>query len=515
MRLSALARHLPVVLVFVLFVGTGLRGIDFGYHWDEGAWQIYPVKEMVTSGVLLPRTFIYPSFALWVTLAPALDDGVRAGLEGRSARGVQRAIANQFDRPEYLFEVRGLFLVVSALAIVWIYLAVLAGGGVWWEALFASAALGLSWEYAYHARWVATDCLLAQFSALTLLCIALFQRTKRMGWLYAAAVAAGLGTGTKYPGVVLLAPVTLAGMLALPLRRVLPQLFRAATLGATAFAAYLVTTPGTLLKPFSFYAQLRGISEYYATGHHGYSVAPGLPHLRLVLEYFLFDFFSPYHWLAVACFVAVGVGAVLRVRDDKRLGAVLISLPLLFLAFFCWSYGVFIVRNFLLIAPFLAVLASRTIREAFSRLPARGYRRALAGLLVGVALLQGAWLWSAAESVRHLDPAEDARRAVSWVAERSDTRFRVSDKVRALAELRGTPLPVNAHGGPDAQAVVFFARAEGPDPTRWTVNDPWLTEAVFGPREVNFNWYSNWEGHDRVVVMTIDKARDAGVPLAE
>ena len=514
MRLPALAKHLPALLICALFVTSGLRGIDFGYHWDEGGWQVLPVKQMVSSGVLVPRSFIYPSFSLWVVLLPALDTGVRAGLSGRSAREVQRAMVSEFDRPEYLLEVRTLFLLISALAIVWIYLAVLVIGGKWWEATIACAALGLTWEYAYHSRWVATDCLLTQFSALTLLSLALFHRTKKPAWLYTAAVAAGLGTGTKYPGVVLLATVLIAGALALPFRRVLPQLFRAATLGAIAFAAYLVTTPGTLISPFNFYGQLRGIHEYYAAGHHGYTVAAGFPHLRLALEYFLFDFFSPYRWVAIGGFVAVVAGAVLRVRDDKKLGAVLISFPLLFLTFFCWTYGVFIVRNFLLITPFLAVLASRGICELYSRLPAPRYRRVFAGLLALVAVVHGAWLWSAGESVRDVDPAAQANEAVTWVAAHPGTRFRVSDKVRALAQLQGVALPANASAGADAQAVVFFARSEGPPPTEWTVNDPWLTEEVFGPREVNFNWYSNWEGHDRVVVMTIDKARAAGVTLA-
>ena len=38
---------------------------------------------------------------------------------------------------------------------------------------------------------------------------------------------------------------------------------------------------------------------------------------------------------------------------------------------------------------------------------------------------------------------------------------------------------------------------------------------MFGPREINFHYYSTWEGYDRVVVMTMEKARAAGAPLAQ
>jgi hypothetical protein len=37
---------------------------------------------------------------------------------------------------------------------------------------------------------------------------------------------------------------------------------------------------------------------------------------------------------------------------------------------------------------------------------------------------------------------------------------------------------------------------------------------MFGPKEVNIIWYAGWQGHDRVVVMTRQKARGTGVKLA-
>src|SRR3990172_9748064 len=146
MRLPALAKQLPALLIFALFVSSGLRGIDFGYHWDEGGWQFLPVKQMVSSGVLVVCYFISPSFSLWVVLLPALGTGIRAGLDGASVREVQGVMVSEFDRPEYLLTVRTLFLLISALAIVWVYLAVRVIGGKWWEATIACAALGLSWE---------------------------------------------------------------------------------------------------------------------------------------------------------------------------------------------------------------------------------------------------------------------------------------------------------------------------------------------------------------------------------
>jgi hypothetical protein len=190
----------------------------------------------------------------------------------------------------------------------------------------------------------------------------------------------------------------------------------------------------------------------------------------------------------------------------------LIGFPVLFAACFCWKYQVFFARNFLLLAPFLAVLSARGLAQALLRVRWPAARLALI-VVVGCALLANAgWLIVAGESIRHRDDGAAALKAVSYVRDHPGTRFRVSPKVTALAAERGLALPANASQA-EADEVVFFVREEGPPPGRWTVNDPWLTRAVFGPREVNINYYE-WGGYDRIVVMTIEKARAAGTPLA-
>jgi 4-amino-4-deoxy-L-arabinose transferase-like glycosyltransferase len=101
----------------------------------------------------------------------------------------------------YLLRVRTVFLLITSLSVLWVYLIVLHWRGSWVEALLASAFLALSWEVAYHLRWIAADGILMQFGALTFL-FTLRASLKRHGrlWLQLAAAAAGLACGTKYPG---------------------------------------------------------------------------------------------------------------------------------------------------------------------------------------------------------------------------------------------------------------------------------------------------------------------------
>ena len=71
---AGLLRHASVLLPLVLLIGTGLRGLDFGLHWDERPWQIGPVKQMVRSGTLLPEYYNYPSFDYWLNLLVLAPD---------------------------------------------------------------------------------------------------------------------------------------------------------------------------------------------------------------------------------------------------------------------------------------------------------------------------------------------------------------------------------------------------------------------------------------------------------
>src|SRR5262249_12263995 len=153
-----------------------------------------------------------------------------------------------------------------------------------------------------------------------------------------------------------------------------------------------------------------------------------------------------------------------------------------YLAFFCFSYRVAIVRNYLLMAPFLAVLAARGVAEAF-RLRYRWTRWSLATALGVLMVCQAAWLVRAGETIRRRDPVAAAEAAVAYVTAPRRTRFRLSKQVRAMAAERNLTIPPNATAGP-ADAVVFLSMSEGPGRWEWKANDPWLTVAAFGPLEV-------------------------------
>jgi hypothetical protein len=178
------------VFPFLVFYGTGVWGINFGFHWDEDK-IVALVERTIKSGVFLPRWYKYPSVSYWLgigTLFPYVRGAfAQVGLDIHSLRSyLQQAV----QAPLFLLQMRQVFLFVSGLSVFWIF------GAVWllrrklWEAFCAACLLGFSWEVAYHARWVAPDAVMMQFAALALFFIAMAWKVSPK-WGIAAAFFGG------------------------------------------------------------------------------------------------------------------------------------------------------------------------------------------------------------------------------------------------------------------------------------------------------------------------------------
>ena len=220
-------RHLCVLPVFAVALLTGLRGLDYGSHFDEHV-LFSGAKQMLNSGLFLPRWYGYPTFTFYVALLPSLKyvasyrdeldannvlqlgESYREGLPKhtlQTAPTLFHVLSTHVDSHEYLLNARAIALTISLLSIFWVYLAVWNWRKSWGESLLAASLLGFSWEMAYHARWFVPDSMMMQFAALMLMLLSYAHtRPNPRFWLKCAAAAAGLACGTKYTGAILLVP---------------------------------------------------------------------------------------------------------------------------------------------------------------------------------------------------------------------------------------------------------------------------------------------------------------------
>ena len=379
-RIKRAGPQIVLGLLVAVFVLTGWKGRDFGRHWDEG-FNLDKISRPLTNGVFLPGSYTYPGMVFDLGTMALLPETIpfliRTTKElppsypSYSAR-YQEIVPNEKVAPlvafasgeAFLLRLRGIFLVLTSLSGVWVFLAVRACKRSGWEGVFAAAVLLTSWEIAYHARWVAPDALQMQFVALWLMLFAFALRSssRTLLWLRLAAAAAGLACGTKYQGAILLLPVlihTFVVARALFPARPVPAIAKELACIVGIFTAvFLVITPGVILEPLPFWHSVRTIGHIYASGHGGYTVDSVAQHGYRLLVYLIAVLTSHWAILAGVLSICAAFGAVAMGKKEPLTSALLLCAPLLYVCcvVFC---RVMIVRNYLLLAPFLAFFAAR------------------------------------------------------------------------------------------------------------------------------------------------------------
>ena len=523
-------RHFIVNLVlclvpFLFAVQTGRIGIDFGNHWDEHL-QCRLVARTLKTGVLVPGVYNYPMMPYWLTWsalgfrsvfrdyqrAELMDDLSNSNLVQVRTDELQQYVLHDHG---FFLRVRMIFLVVSSLAVVWVYWLVLGWRRHSGEAFLAASFLCLSWEAAYHSRWIAPDEVMTSFAALSMLFTMLVsvRRGPRKLCLWAATLAAVLAAGTKYQAVLLVLPLTIAAYQTRPqTQRRWGFMRELVGLGALFTVAFLLITPGAYLDPGRFISWVVLMRDWYKRGgHFGYDVVPGLPHLWKIVVYFVTEYFSFLLPIAlmVSAFVVLGVTSI--VRESRRAAAVFFILPVLYVPYMC-SQKVLIVRNLLIVGPFLAVAAARGVMAALALVRVRVARWAVVAVVAVALIVNANWLYRAALSIPRYTPEVALHDFADYVAAQPAHEVYASPSVRGglkrlkldSARLADTPK--------DAQELAFYPDDWADFGTRPSNLSRFAT--WFGPYEVNWNYSSNWAGSSRIVLVSAGRARAQGVRLA-
>ncbi len=516
---AAAARVAPALVPLAVLIATGLAGIDFGLHWDEQASQIEPARTMLVRGDLLPNVYVYPGMARWLCLLPALVYALPHAFDV----GLRQAMLDAIAAPDYLFSVRGVFIVITGFGVLWVYLAILATRKSVLEAVLGASALAFSWEYAYHDRWVTTDCVMATFAAFTLMCAAQYREApQQRAWLWAAAVSTGLTFGTKYPGLIMLVAVSVAAWQGLKAasggRTIARVLGTYSLIGALVVVTFLATTPGTLLDAAKFKEDMIFQLGVYKTGWGAYTIEPGWEHLKHAFEYFAFTYFSHFKPVAVALFVAALAGAATLLRRRAWADAAfLLPVPILYFLYFA-TQKVMIVRNLQIVGVFAVVLAARGLAAGLSWArerqlapqAAKAWRPLVIGAAAATVLMltaNAAWLVTAAQSIRTRTTAQFGPPAVEWMKRHPELKFSLSPNLGSALVGSGLTLPPNVVADrAQATHIGQFGKLDHWLGGGWIANDPWMTYAVFGPFEVNFDYYPTWYGDDRIVFVTVADA---------
>jgi hypothetical protein len=516
---------LPVA-VFCYALSTAVIGLDFGNHNDEPKLQ-NSVNKSVTTGVMLPGWYNYPSFSYalcMMTLLPKVMEYVvvhrttRISAVGEYIEPLRDYLSNYAGSHAFILHTRLLFAFVSMLSVFWTYIAVLLWKRTQTEAVIASSFVGLSFEVAYHIRWIAPDGVMTQWVLLAMLFVLLAQYYQRgyFTLLMIASIAAGIACGTKYSGALVLAPIMIGTYYGSRQDSTNKSFGRQAVLILIIFgASYIVTTPGTLLDPIRFITSVLWETSHYSRGHHGVHNVGGWFNYQLHLaDYFGNYVGSPFRPFALFYAFLSLIGIVAICREDHKKAILFLSFPFLYIILF-GLMNVSFVRNFLVLVPFQAVMAARGCSYLTERLWDRNLRLPAFVLLalVGTGFIYNAlWLTNCAVSIRSASPQNDVRELKKYIAENQKLSFTFSEKLRQVMGCANKTSGSPSTAETEKAALFAFYRLElgRSHWDRWQFGVDGFTK-VFGSREVNLVFYPDSGGYNHIVLMPMDRAKRLGI----
>ena len=372
---------MPLATILVVAAIARLCGIDFGLPHlncrpDEGA--IVSIAGGLYNGDLNPHVFNYPAFFM-LSIAIVLMMVKASGLVATIASTTAYRIAR------YLSAAAG---IASVLMIHRIGLRLFGRTA----ALAGAALLSLAFLHVRDSHFGVTDVPMTFLVLVAFLFVVRLSESGETRDLIAAGVAAGLATSTKYNAAL----VALPAMLVIFTGRVdapnawQERLRRAALFGAMMIAAFLLTSPYTLLDYPRFIRDFTFETRHMAVGH-GRDLGRGWSHhIVSTLRY----------GVGLPVLVAGVAGFVLLLWRDRRRGLMVALFPVTYYLLLGSGRTVF-ARYMLPVVPFLCLAAGYAITEAALWLAARVGRPRLAPIMVAAGV--AAVVWPSAQSVIAFD----------------------------------------------------------------------------------------------------------------
>jgi hypothetical protein len=463
---------------------------------------------------LLPRWYKYPMLTYDLGMLNVGWNAISHLVSGDPhPDGWKVHLVRDIYKLSFLKRLRAEQVILAYLSIFWIFIALYRRRGNPWEGLLGAATFGFSWEIGYHFRWFMGDPLMVMFVCLAIMAVFCAQTSPNpRRWWRLAAIATGLATSAKYPGGALIVPVLLSILLhrddTTAFRKRVIVGIEAITLMALTF---VITTPGAVLDPFMFVKGMLAQQHVYAHGHGGHTIQPGLPHMQQMTIYIGLVGLSRFAVVAGALSVLAIAGTVTLIREDWRLALTYLSYPILLFLFF-GTYSVMLVRNLIPFVPVAAILVGIGGFAIYRGLAARQrVARLYIATLVVTVVFNGGWLLFEGNSILTRGTTDYIAQLNRYLASHANRRFVISATVRAALTETGNSAHTNMVSVPgEADAAIFYMDEVTPW-QRWPCNNRRFFDTWFGPREVNLNYYPNWAGDNRIVVVPI--AHTSGLGL--
>jgi hypothetical protein len=434
-------RYLPLAAILAVAAVARLTGIHFGLPHlntrpDEGG--IVAIVGGMYHGDFNPHAFNYPALFM-LAITAGLLVMTKSGLVMAGSPTAPYRIARYLSAAAGIASVLMLFHIGRRLF-------------GYMTGLAAAALLSLAFLHVRDSHFGVTDVPMTFMVLVTFFFIVRLSESGSTRDLIATGVAAGLATSTKYNAALIALPALAAIFTGATAASGPPaeRLRHAGFLLSLMVAAFLFTSPYTLLDFQQFFADFTFESRHLSEGH-GVDLGRGWTHhITSTLRY----------GIGLPMLVAGLAGMALLLSQDRRRGALVALFPVSYYLLLGSGRTVF-ARYMLPVVPFLCLTAAYFVAQAADWLAARLRRPRLAPLLLTAGVV--GLLWPSARSVMAFDQLmtlEDSRLiARRWI----ERHFPGGTTIGQLGPEGGRPFLFNQLEVPYVNQPLTWRRARHPD----------------------------------------------------
>lgn len=495
-------------LVYYIFIYYGFKGIDWGFHWDEGK-LFGGIVNVVDSRVLLPGWYSYPSATFWITLAVTWANGTLKDLpQIFSSNWTIYSLPNHFwvipnwEYQHLINTIRPLFVVLSSSTSITIYTSCrLLSFNIRTSSICALLVLG-SFPIFYHSRWITPDPLLMLFGSITTCLFIWTYKSPTPYKLIILSVGAGLALSSKYPGgLFLIYPLVAANCISFSTKRTAMVL-------CTFILTFLIITPGSILDPERFLRDISyELSHYKEIGHGIWTINPGIPHLSRILDFISFRGLASNEILSMALFILSLFGAYISYKKNRWLTINILIVPLLYILYFSTQKVMFI-RNLLVILPFVFLFVGFTLNYIETK-------KTLGTIAIGIIITLGTF--STYTNLKYsTDSLFDSKAKIShdikkYLSDNKEKTYLYSRQTQLILGINPEDIkPINPLTDKITYDGIIYELGEINLRTEAYLNKAAvgrysntrnLYEVIAGANELDLNYYPDWLGKKRFIVV--------------
>jgi len=464
---------IPLVILVLFLITIGIFGVlstDFGDHWDER--MIF--KSVINSeetGLLLPRRYFKPSIPYDITM-------------------IATAVKSTDDLLNFKVSVRKVFFLLSILSCIPIYFFTTSLLENSWSGLLSALMLITSFEFTYHARWIAPDALLVLFVSCSILSQYKIITDKKPLWIVVSSILLGLCFSTKYPGGIVVVPLIISILLSKKYNWILLSL-------TIAGLTFILTTPGAVLEPKLTFKQIVWIANAYNNGWHiGYITKSWIDYFIKTIVY-LFAI-APSKNIILSCMLfPLFIVGFMSIFKKKTIALWFLSAPILY-SLVMSTYTTMIVRNFLLLFPYIFILISIGIFSLYHALNNKIIKKSIIVFATFLILYNINIVKESSMSVIHKNTTQKEIELKKYITSH-DSKFYLSPECSKMIDKKYQNITTDIDS-----ADSFIFRTSEADRRLYMANLPKRYNVVWSlTNEINFDYYPTWYG-DRIMEVSMN-----------